>query len=35
MITVLHDQQETRHPDSAAEGESLWLDAAAIEQATG
>ena len=35
MITVLHDQRETRHPDDAADGDALWLDAAAIEQATG
>lgn len=35
MITILHDQRETRHPDEAAQGEALWLDAAAIESATG
>jgi hypothetical protein len=35
MITVLHEQRETRHPDSAADGDALWLDNAAIEQATG
>jgi hypothetical protein len=35
MITVLHDQRETRHDDRVADGESLWLDAAAIEAATG
>ena len=35
MITVLHDQRESRWPDAAADGDALWLDAAAIEQATG
>jgi len=35
MITLLHDQHESRHPDGAADGDALWLDAAAIEQATG
>lgn len=35
MITVLHEQRETRWPDSAAAGEALWLDAQAVEQATG
>ena len=34
-ITVLHDQLETEHDDSAAEGDALWLDAAAVESATG
>lgn len=35
MITVLNDQRETQWPDDAAEGDALWLDAAAIEAATG
>ncbi len=35
MITVLHDQRQTQWPDAAADGDALWLDAAAIEQATG
>lgn len=35
MITLLHEQRETRWPEGAAEGDDLWLDAAAIEQATG
>jgi hypothetical protein len=35
MITVLHEQSETQHPDAAADGDALWFDAAAIEQATG
>ena len=35
MITVLHDQRETEHADHAVDGDSLWLDAAAIESATG
>lgn len=35
MITVLHDQRETRWPDGAAEGDALWLDATAVEAATG
>lgn len=35
MITLLHEQHETRWPDTSVEGESLWLDAAAVEQATG
>ncbi len=37
MITLLHEQRETTWPDpaAAAEGDALWLDAAAIEAATG
>lgn len=35
MITVIHASRETQLPDSAADGESLWLDATAIETATG
>lgn len=35
MITVLHDQRQTHWPDGAADGEALWLDAAAVEAATG
>ena len=35
MITVLHDQRETRVPDASAAGEELWLDAATIDEATG
>ena len=35
MITVLHEQRRTDWPDDAAEGDSLWLDRQAIEQATG
>jgi hypothetical protein len=35
MITILHDQRETRHADAAADGDALWLDAASIEAATG
>lgn len=35
MITVLHEQRETRWPDAAAVGDELWLDGPAIEQATG
>jgi peroxiredoxin len=35
MITLLHEQRETPLPDSCADGDALWLDAAAIEQATG
>jgi hypothetical protein len=35
MITILHDQRETRHADDAADGDALWLDATAIEAATG
>ena len=34
MITVLHEQRETRLPDAIADGDELWLDPAAIEQAT-
>jgi peroxiredoxin len=34
-ITVLHDQRETEHADGAADGDDLWLDAAAVEAATG
>ena len=35
MITVLHEQRETRLPDAIADGDELWLDHAGIEQATG
>jgi hypothetical protein len=35
MITVVHDQRETRHADGVVEGDALWLDAPAIEAATG
>jgi hypothetical protein len=35
VITVLHEQRETRLPDAIADGDDLWLDHAAIEQATG
>lgn len=35
MITVIHEQRATHWPDTAADGESLWLDAAAIDTATG
>lgn len=35
MITVLNEQRETTWPDAAADGEGLWLDAAAIHAATG
>ncbi|MBS0446308.1 MAG: TlpA family protein disulfide reductase [Proteobacteria bacterium] len=35
MITILHEARETRHPDSSADGEALWLDAPAVEAATG
>jgi hypothetical protein len=35
VITVLHEQRETRLPDAIAHGDELWLDRAAIEHATG
>lgn len=37
MITLLHEQRETNWPEprAAAEGDALWLDAAAIDAATG
>jgi hypothetical protein len=35
MITLLHEQRETSWPDAAAQGDELWLDAKAIEEATG
>jgi len=35
VITILHEQRETRLPDAIAQGDELWLDHAAIEQATG
>ena len=35
VITVLYEQRETRLPDAIAHGDELWLDHAAIEQATG
>jgi len=37
VITLLHEQRETTwsEPDAAADGDALWLGAAAIEAATG
>jgi hypothetical protein len=35
VITVLHEQRQTELPDSAMEGDGLWLDATQIERATG
>lgn len=35
MITLLHDQRQTQWPDAAVHDDGLWLDAAAVEQATG
>ena len=35
MITVLHEQRQTSWPDTAADGDKLWLDGRAIEEATG
>lgn len=35
MITLLHEQRQTQLPDAAACGGELWLDAQAIEAATG
>jgi hypothetical protein len=35
VITVLHEQRETLLPDAVVQGDELWLDHAAIEQATG
>lgn len=35
MITVLNEQREARLHSGTASGESLWLDRAAIEEATG
>lgn len=35
MITLIHEQRQTKWPDAVAQGDELWLDAAAIEQATG
>ncbi|MBI5721350.1 MAG: hypothetical protein HZC37_27075 [Burkholderiales bacterium] len=35
MITLIHEQRETHWPDAAAQGDELWLDAAAIQEATG
>jgi hypothetical protein len=35
MITVLHEQRRTDWPDTAADGDHLWLDRPSIEQATG
>jgi hypothetical protein len=34
MITLLHEQRETQWPDDTADGDALWLDGPAIEQAT-
>ena len=35
VITLLHEQRQTHWPDAAADGDALWLDGPAIEQATG
>lgn len=35
MISILHEQRATAPPGAHADGESLWLDAAGIEAATG
>ena len=35
MITLLHEQRATQWADAAADGDALWLDGPAIEQATG
>jgi AhpC/TSA family len=35
MITVLHEQRETRLAQSHASSEGLWLDRGQLEQATG
>lgn len=35
MTTVLHEHRELQVPDNAAAGDSLWLDAAQVEAATG
>ena len=35
MTTVLHEQRTTEVPDSAVDGDGLWLDARDIAQATG
>jgi hypothetical protein len=34
-ITVIHEQRETDCPGARAQGDELWLDASAIEAATG
>jgi peroxiredoxin len=35
MITVLHEQCETRWPDACADGDALWMESPAIQVATG
>lgn len=35
MITVMHEQRETRCIDGDAEGDALWLNHADVEHATG
>lgn len=35
MTTVLHEDRELHVPDSAADGDSLWLTAAQVGSATG
>jgi hypothetical protein len=35
VITLLHEQRETQWPGAAANGDELWLDGPAIEEATG
>lgn len=35
MITILHEQRVSTHDDAAAAPDALWLDAPAIQAATG
>jgi len=35
MTTVIHEQHETLCPGAEAQGDDLWLDGPAIEEATG
>jgi hypothetical protein len=35
LTTVIHEQRETPCPNAIAQGDDLWLDAPAIEAATG
>lgn len=35
MITLIHEDRQTTWPDSAVDGDGLWLDADGVQQATG
>ena len=35
MITILHEQRQTKLPNARASGDALWLDCNDVERATG